>query len=285
VNDNKLKRINSINVKDFVIISDFDRTLIQTSYRGKKITSMISILRENVLIDVDYTKRAEQMFNYYHKIEIDPNIPIDKKIRYMEEWWRKHYQLLIEKGISKDLIKKVVNSRCLRLRKYVYEFLLLTFESKIPVIIISANGLGDYGIKEFLKRYNVNFSNIVVVSNKLVFRSDGRLIGIKEPLIHTYYKYMFDVTYFPTIRKITKNRSSAFVLGDSIVDATVGERIIKGTLIKIGFLDDEKLFDEFKKHYDIVLPGNASFKIPLQLLKSIIGNYNFSSSKSAFIRL
>lgn len=73
------------------IISDFDRTLTKAFLNNWEfVPSLISILRDENYLSENYTKNAKDLFEYYHKIELDNDILIEKKKEFMQEWWTKH---------------------------------------------------------------------------------------------------------------------------------------------------------------------------------------------------
>ena len=77
------------------VISDFDRTLTKAFVNGKKTPSVIAILRNGNYLGEEYTKKANELANKYHPIEIDPNVPDDEKRKAMFDWWSEHFDLLI----------------------------------------------------------------------------------------------------------------------------------------------------------------------------------------------
>ena len=61
------------------ILSDFDRTLTYSKIGGEERPSIISVLRRNWYLWEEYTKKAYELYDCYHPIEIDPNIPMNEK--------------------------------------------------------------------------------------------------------------------------------------------------------------------------------------------------------------
>jgi cytosolic 5'-nucleotidase 3 len=83
------------------ILADFDKTLTKAFVNEKKIPSLISVLRDENYLTPDYPAKANALYEKYHAIEINPNIPKQEKKEKMEEWWRLHFKLLIESGLKK----------------------------------------------------------------------------------------------------------------------------------------------------------------------------------------
>ena len=104
------------------IISDFDRTLTTEFVEGKRIPSVISILRDEKYLTPDYPAKAHALFDYYHPIEINPDISIEEKKKEMDKWWIAHFKLLIESGLNVNDLKRVVKEGRVRFRKGALEF-------------------------------------------------------------------------------------------------------------------------------------------------------------------
>ena len=166
------------------VISDFDRTLTYASSQGKKIPSLISLLRSGGYLSRNYTQKAQQLFNKYHPIEINPQIPLKKKKQAMARWWKEHYQLLIKSGLTQVHIKQAVKEADIKLRNGVLKFFQKLASYQIPLIIFSSTGLGRMAIKLVLTRYKIHHSNIFIISNDFVWDDKGRAIEVKKPVIH-----------------------------------------------------------------------------------------------------
>ena len=61
----------------------------------------------------------------------------------MQEWWEKHFELMIECGLKRNDIADIINKSHLKLRDGVVDFLTLLNTENIPLIIISAGAIGD----------------------------------------------------------------------------------------------------------------------------------------------
>lgn len=80
------------------IVVDFDGTLTQYfDHEGKSRPSIISLLRDEDVLDADYTNRAKDFHAYYGAIEHNPDIDYETKSQAMNERWTKHKELLMEK--------------------------------------------------------------------------------------------------------------------------------------------------------------------------------------------
>jgi 5'-nucleotidase len=147
------EKISEAGPEKFHILADFDRTLIRAFVNGKEVPSMLSVLREEGYLTSDYSEKAKALFNKYHAIEINPNIPKEEKKKAMREWWTKHFELLIKSGLNKKDIEKAVNSGNLKFRDGAKEFFEILKKLNIPLVIMSSSGLGGDAIKMFLEKH------------------------------------------------------------------------------------------------------------------------------------
>ena len=147
------------------VISDFDRTLTTNFIDGKKAPSLLGILRERDYLTADYSTKAQALTDKYRPIEIDPLISIEEKKIAMEAWWRQHFDLLIASNLDKIEIEKALHQNSLSLRTGATEFFSFLQQRAIPLVIFSASGLGEEGIRFILKEKQLMFDNIFIVSN------------------------------------------------------------------------------------------------------------------------
>ncbi len=264
--EEKKKKIIKKGASNFHVISDFDRTLTKCFVDGKRISSLISWLRNGNYLTKDYSSKAHALFDEYHPIEINPNIPFEEKKEKMYEWWKKHFDLLIECGLDKDTIKKAVKDMIkenfLVLREGAKEFLKILKERNIPLVIMSAS-VGDM-IIEFLKENNVYYDNIIVIANLLEYEGE-KVIGVKE-IIHVLNKKEVDVNLIKT-----KNRKNVLLLGDGLGDLGMIKGFDFDVLVSTGFLNenvDENL-DSFKKNFDAVILDDGDFGFVNDFIKEI----------------
>lgn len=269
--DKKKKEIQKEGGENLHVISDFDRTLTYgLTPEGKKTQTVISQLRSNIkYLGENYYKESHKLFDEYHPIEINPKISLEEKKRKMQEWWRKHFDLIIESGFTKSLIQKVIKEKPLKFRKGSINFLSFLNNKKIPFIIMSA-GPGDMLI-EYLKENKLLFPNIYVISNRYDFDSKGKAKEIRKPIIHTFNKTETSLKEIPIYNKI-KNRKNILLLGDSLGDTGMAEGLPYKNIIKIGFLNEnikENLLS-YKKNFDVVLTGDQNFDYLNKLIKELL---------------
>jgi len=253
------------------VLSDFDRTLTYAFVKGERVPSMISILRSSGdYLGEEYAKEAQALFQKYHQKENDPKITLKERKRLMREWWLKHYQLLIKSGLSKKHLKIVIDSQKIKLRKGAKDFFKLLSLIKIPIVIMSASGLGTEAISMFLKKEKCFYSNIYIISNSFKWDKNGKAIGVKEPIIHSLNKDETMVKNFPFYKKI-KNRKNVILLGDSPEDVGMIEGFAYKNLIKIGFLNEDvdKNLKLYKKVFDVLILNDSSLYFIKSLIKKL----------------
>ncbi|MBS3155976.1 hypothetical protein J4413_01960 [Candidatus Woesearchaeota archaeon] len=213
----KIKIFKNQGLNKVHIVSDFDKTLTTNLVNGKKVPSIISVLRDGSYLTSDYAEKAQKLYNKYHPIEIDHKLSIEARKKAMNEWWTEHFKLLIKSKLNKKDIKKVVESGKVKLRGGISEFLAFLHNNNIPLIIISGNGLGGDSISMFLEKEGKLYSNIHIVSNSFEFDEKGNAVAVKEPIIHGMNKDETILHNLPFFNEI-KHRKNIILLGDSLGD-------------------------------------------------------------------
>lgn len=265
------KKLKKDGAKNLQVISDFDRTITKCFVDGKRAPSLIGLLREKNYLPSAYTKKSKELFSQYHKIEIDPKIPLNVKKGEMLNWWKKHFALLIKYQLNKDLIKKVMTEADFHLRPGGKEFFKRLQKKYVPLLIFSAGGLGIDSIRIFLDRRGLFTNNTHIIANNFIFHDDGKILGVEKPIIHVYNKDEAILKQFSFYDKV-KKRSNVILLGDSLGDAKMASGMPHDEVIKIGFLneDDRSHLKYYCQEFDIVIIGDASFYFVNQLLKTIL---------------
>lgn len=268
---NKKKRFIAGGYEKIHVISDFDKTLTKAFYEGKKIDSLISRLRDGNYLTQEYYTTARTLFEKYHPIEIDHSIPLEKKAKEMEKWWRKHMELLVKSGLDKKTIKscveEMISTGIPSLREGVYEFLTMLYSHSIPLVILSA-GLEDL-ISTYLQGKNLNYENIHIVANGFTFNNHGRVTQIKR-ITHVFNKNETRLHTLPFYKKLLP-RKNVLLLGDGFGDLGMIEGFPYQNLLKVGFLNDnvEGHLPSYKEHFDVVITNDGSFNFVNDLLREI----------------
>ena len=270
--EEKKKNILEAGVGKLHVLADFDRTLTKAFVDGKKVSSIIAILRNENYLDEEYSKKAQALFNKYNPIEIDPNLSIEEKKLKMDEWWRAHWKLLIDSKLNKKHIMKIVENDKVVFRKYALDFIDELHKKEIPLVIISAS-VGDF-ISLLLEDKKKLYSNVHVLSNSLEWDEQGNATGIIEPVVHVFNKDETVLEDFPDVYNHVKERKNVILLGDSIGDVGMIEGFEYDNLIKIGFLNDkiEENLDLYKKNFDVVVLNDGEMGFVKDLIKEIKGS-------------
>ncbi len=252
------------------VLADFDKTLTYGVVNGRKTPSMISILRDDdKYLDNDYSRKAHLLAEKYYPIELNPKIDIKLKKKLMKEWWKKHLELLIEKKLNKSHFQQIINDRKVKFRDGLFDVFDFLYEKKIPLIIISASGLGEEPILKFFEKEYKLYPNIHIISNSFIWDNKNTAIGYKKPIIHTLNKDEILLNKFSFYNDL-KKRKNILLLGDSFDDVRMADNIKYKNLIKICFLSDQKTenINEYKKIYDVLLFNDSSAEFLNDLLNS-----------------
>ncbi|MFZ5955350.1 MAG: hypothetical protein ACOYT4_02910 [Nanoarchaeota archaeon] len=242
------------------VVSDFDKTLTKAYVNGNKIPGIIAQIRDGTYLSKDYAEKAHALFNKYHPLEISSTIPEEEKKQAMFQWWTEHFELLIKSGLNKKDLERVVKEGPAEFREGVSEFLDFLNINKIPLIILSSSGLGNY-IPMYLEKYNKNYDNINVISNLFEFDKQGYATKIKQPIIHALNKDEQAFRNFPIYKSIQKKKN-VILLGDGIEDLKMISGFKFDNLIKFGFLNEdiESNLDLYKQNFDVLITNDGNFE-------------------------
>lgn len=256
--------------ENFHVLADFDRTLTCAFVEGQQSPTVIAQIRNGNHLSPEYVTAAHALFDKYAPIEKDHTLSFEEKNAAMREWWEKHFKLLVDSGLTKQLMDSIVATRTLRLRAGTDIFLDWLKEKNIPLVIMSA--APGYMLEQYLRQENRLYDNIHVIANELLFDSVGNFIGINEPIIHSLNKYEIILEKFPIFKKI-ENRKNVLLLGDQIDDVGMITGFPFKTLLKIGFLNERpgeenpERLKQYTENYDIVLTGDPGVEYINELLK------------------
>ena len=256
--EKKKQTILSEGMNKFHVIADFDRTLTKAFVKGQKCSTVIAQIRNGKYLTPDYALRAHGLFDKYHPIEIDSKIPLKEKEEKMHEWWKAHFELLIECGLNKKVIKEIVAKGEVGFRKGVDEFIDYLHKQNIPLIIMSA-GPGDM-ILEYLKKEKRFYYNVNVIANSYKFDKKGLVTKIKEPIIHSLNKHETSIKALPIYKELLQ-RKNVLLLGDGLGDLGMIEGFPYDNLISVGFLNESigENLEKFKENFDVVITNDGDF--------------------------
>lgn len=251
------------------VLADFDNTLTKRFVNGKRTTSIISVLRSEWILWEDYSKKAYDLFDKYHPIEIDPNISMQEKKIEMTKWWSAHLDLLASYNLHKYDIEKVVKSWVLKLRDWIKEYLQFLSKNNIPLIIISASWLWTDSIEMYLESEWLLSNNVKIISNKFIWDNNWKAIWRENELIHVFNKDETVLKDFPEIHREIEKRTNVILLWDSLWDPHMIDWFNYENLIKIWFLNEkeDELINTYKEKYDLILTWDSEANILNELLK------------------
>jgi cytosolic 5'-nucleotidase 3 len=268
--EKKIENIAKTGSKSIQVLADFDRTLTTAFVDGKKVASIISVLRDGDYISRDYAKKANEIFNKYHPLEIDLNLSDDERKAAMESWWQEHFKLLIDSGLNINHINQVVQAGRVRVREGIEDFFALLKQEDVPLVIVSSSGLGVESIRFILEHEGLMIDNIEIVSNRFIWDNQGNAIGVEKPIVHLANKD--EVVLETEISLKLDNRKNVVLLGDNIDDKKMIRDFEYDELITIGFLNEsvEKNIDRYKKEFDAVITNDGTMKYINNLLTNLI---------------
>ncbi len=255
----------------FYVIADFDKTLTYGTFNGKKIPSIIALLRDGNHLTEDYAPKAHALFNHYHAIEHDSSLSLDYRESQMQEWWEKHNQLLIDSKLRFADIEDIAQNGDLQLRSAVPSFLQKLDENWVPFIIFSASGSGD-AIPLFMQHNKCDYSNITYVINRFNRDEEGYAKSFNGEIIHSLNKNEWIFSKLPELKQKLKNRRNVILIGDWLKDAEMAQSSDHEVLLKIWILTLEtpELLKAYEEAFDLVLIGDEWFEEVENLLEAIL---------------
>lgn len=251
------------------VVSDFDYTITkQRSEDGSQVLSSFGILNACKSLPKTFVEESTNLYHKYRPIEIDPHIPVEEKINYMVEWWKKTGDLLVGFPLAQEEIDKIAYDCKDKLRDNTKELFSSLNRMNVPVLVFSA-GLGN-SVVSVLKHSRVMYPNVKVISNFLQYK-DGMVNGFQEPMIHSFNKnetVLEGSEYYDLVH----SRDHIIVMGDSIGDAEMANGVPNSShIIKIGFLFDhvEQNLTKYMDAFDIVLVDDQTMDVPRALVELI----------------
>lgn len=254
---------------NLLVVTDFDRTLTQAFVDGK-VTALISTMVREKIFDDDYNEKAKKAYEHYRPIEIDESLSLEYRSQKMQEWWEYMTSVLIDKGLSKEKLMQAMKKSHSILRKGVIQFLTSLNKHNVPVIILSANGLGTYSVQFFLDEHKLNYDNIHLLGNEFIWDEKGVAIDYQKPLVHVFnktFELIRNSTFYPNISR----RKNIIAMGDNISDLEMIKGCEYEIALKVGFLNEEveKLRLAYQQNFDVVIENDGSFDYLNQVLEKM----------------
>lgn len=266
------KRFIEQGAQNLHVLTDFDRTLTKAFVNGQESSTSFAQIRNGGYLGSEYSAKTRELFAKYHPIEIDSKLTVNERAPFMLEWWKKHFELLIEYGFNKNIMAEIVSAGNIEFRSGTLGLLKSLHAKNVPVVIMSA-GLGDM-VLENLRAKNSLHDNIYTISNLLEFDAEGKAVKSQEPIIHSMNKHEISVPGFPIFEKI-KDRKNVLLIGDTLEDVEMIDGFVYDNLIKIGFFNENPSssgdvdLEAFKKKFDVIILNDGSMDFVLDLCKEI----------------
>ena len=156
-------------------------------------------------------------------------------------------------------------------RAWCAELFDLLYQKNIPLIILSASGVGYDSIYYCLKNENKLYDNIDIISNDFVRDENGKAIGVREPVIHSFNKDETVVKDFPIYEDI-KDRKNILLLGDGLWDAQMADGFDYENIIKIWFLnnDSPEHREKFSEVFDLIILDDGDIEEVNKIIKKLV---------------
>jgi 5'-nucleotidase len=213
------------------------------------------VLEAGCVVSKACQERANELFEKYYPIEIDPHMRVEEKIPIMSEWYRQTNALLLSEGITRRKIcDAMAGCETMQFRDGMIELIRTCQEANPPVpILIMSAGLTDV-IEEFLVQ-KLPFPvapSTMVVSNRMRFDCFGRLQDFAEPVLHMFNK---TAAWIPDAgRHLVDGKSHCLLLGDGLGDVSMADGLSVEKLA-VGFLNEkiDARMAQYQKGFDVVV--------------------------------
>lgn len=261
----RLKQFQEDGPERLLVVSDWDRTLTRSTAEDGSDQSTCSVIANSGHLGPAYSRRYRELFDRYRRIERAPELSESVKSRHLRHWWSLQFDLLLEYRFSSRTIRRIVCDNRPRLRDGARLFFATLRERRIPLIILSA-GIGEI-IEARLAEEGVSTDNIAIVANTLAFDADGTAVAYRTPLIHSLNKHAQRVAATPEMA----GRRNLLLLGDTLEDTRMAERISHTRLLSFAFPADSEHLREYHTGYDVVLAPEASLAPLNDVLADVCG--------------
>jgi len=228
------------------------------------------MLCSNNYLGKDYSKEEEELNHKYSEIEMNCGLSDSFRRKSMIKWRNMVFDLLIKHGLSKKSLNELSHTKQIHLRHAAAELFRYLNTKKIPLIIISASGVGEV-IPQFLQNMGLKFPNQIFFTNHFVWDSAGKAVNIKRPIIHTMNKNALKID-LSISEGILNGRKNIVLLGDTIDDLEMAKNFTYNNIHTFCFLNKttQKHLDIYKKAYDRVILDDGGMDDVLELVKKII---------------
>ena len=259
----KLKQFQADGPERLLVVSDWDRTLTRSVAEDGSDQSTCSVIANSGHLGPAFSRRYRELFDRYRRIERDTELSESFKSRHLRRWWSLQFDLLLDYKLSTQTIRRIVRESRPRLRDGARLFFNTLLKRHIPLIILSA------GIREIIEarlaEEGVPTGDFAIIANTLAFDSSGIAASYKTPLIHSLNKHALRKETTPELA----GRRNLLLLGDTLEDARMAERINHTRLLSFGFPADNDHLQEYRSAYDVVLSPESSLEPVNAVLRDI----------------
>lgn len=253
------------NYDKLCVVADFDGTLTQYfDTNGTSRPSLISLLRDEWILDEDYSTQTKQMYTHYSAVEHDLSLALSDRFSHMQQRWTKHKELLIQKWLTKQHLEHITTMDRISMRPGTDTLLQQCHIHNIPVVIFSASGIGTNTIMLLLQHWDLYYPNISIISNELYRDKNWHMSWYSTPIIHSLNKTEAVLEASPVYQateSLLSTKNYFIVLGDGLWDATMINSRPDRTILKIGLCNDkvEERLATYQELFDIVLTHDDNF--------------------------
>lgn len=253
--ERKLRQFREDGPKKLHLLLDYDGTVThEWDENGNPRPTLIATLREGNYLNEEYAQAAKALAAHYKTIERDPAVDAVTKKALMQEWWEKHYALLMAHHLKRSDIHKAMSDAKVKIRDGMRQILDRAAKAGVPVVIMSANGLGTESIRWHLETNQLLTDNILIVSNDLQWDEQGLMTGFKQPIIHSLNKDETVLAALPQYNLVSK-RPNVILMGDGLHDVSMATGHQRGPVLKVGFENSKGAahLDQYQEVFDIVV--------------------------------
>lgn len=254
------------------VVADFDYTMTRVfDADGQRCHCSWGVLDNSPLMPEFYRTETQKLLAKYYPMEVSATMTEEEKIPHMMEWYKQVHDLLVRCNLTKEIITATVANSNTKLRIGSEELLEELCTHGVPLLVFSA-GMGDI-LKQILRKFNLETSNVKVVSNFFKFDEQDRVIGFHGDMIHMFNKNENAIHSSPYFEEL-KARHNVILLGDSLGDIQMARGVPSpNTILKIGFLNDksEAKLALYQNAFDIVLVDDQSMDVVSAVVSFIRG--------------
>lgn len=291
--DKKLDALRRGGADKLQVIADFDQTLTRFSMADGRRSRSTHGLLDSQHLSEEFRADLRTVFSQYNPYAMD-HADHDTKMAYLEEGWRKAHTVLVTHRVTRNDIQKCVEGGTWALRDDFPALLSLLRRASVPLLIFSA-GIAD--VLSAMLRHALDAQaarGVRVVSNRILFDSNGHATGYSEPVIHSMNKGAVALDSHSPVLDLSSGgdvasgpggdvveewgdviagRSNVVLLGDSLGDLQMADGVPdRQTMLSIAFLNDKvaEKEAEFLANFDIVIEGDPSLSFATHFLAPLL---------------